>query len=120
MSSFIKNTIIWGIVLWLIGYILGIILFAVVPHQLIGWIIMPIGIIISFWVLLKKIKFDSFQQYILAGFIWTLIAIVFDYLFLVKLFKPADGYYKMDVYIYYLLTFLLPVFVGWKKHLKLK
>jgi hypothetical protein len=31
------------------------------------------------------------------------------------MFKPADGYYKLDVYLYYILTFALPLIVGWRK-----
>jgi len=54
--------------------------------------------------LIKKIKGDSFKYYLLLAISWTLIAIIFDYLFLVKVFKPADGYYKLDVYLYYLLN----------------
>jgi len=42
---------------------------------------------------------ESFQYYVLLAVVWTLIAIVFDYLFLVKVFKSADGYYKLDVYL---------------------
>jgi len=38
-------------------------------------------------------------------------------LFIVKAFKPADGYYKLDVYLYYALTFALPLIVGWRKKL---
>lgn len=76
---------------------------------------MPVGIIITLWVLLKKVKSNSFQYYLLLAFIWTLIAILFDYFFLVKVFKPNDGYYKLDVYLYYILTFILPLFAGWKK-----
>lgn len=102
----------WGFLLWLIGYILGIILFMVVPTSLVGWIIMPIGIAITAWVLLKKIRRNSFQDYLLLAVVWTLIAIVFDYLFLVKVFKPSDGYYKLDVYLYYALTFILPLIIG--------
>lgn len=49
---------------------------------------------------------------------WTLIAVIFDYFFLVKVFKPADGYYKIDVYLYYVLTFVLPLIVGWIKKTK--
>jgi hypothetical protein len=41
--------------------------------------------------------------------VWTLIAIVFDYLFIVKALNPADGYYKLDVFLYYALTFILPL-----------
>ncbi len=74
-----------------------------------------IGTIITLWVLFKKIKADSFQHYALLAVVWGLIAIVFDYFFLVKAFKPADGYYKLDVYLYYTLTFVLPLVVGWHK-----
>ncbi len=76
---------------------------------------MPIGIVITLWVLLKKVQADSLQYYFLLAIIWTLIAIVCDYVFLVKFLKPSDGYYKLDVYLYYLLTFLLPMLVGWRK-----
>lgn len=106
----------WGVILWLIGYLLGILLFALVPPSIIGWIITPIGTIILLWVLIKKIKSSSFKYYLLLGISWTIIAIVLDYLFLVQLFKPQDGYYKLDVYLYYLLTFLLPLIIGWKKN----
>lgn len=106
------DTVGWGFILWLIGYVLGIVLFVFVPSALLGWVIMPIGIVITLWVLLKKIKSRSLRYYLLLGVIWTLIAIFFDYIFLVKLFKPSDGYYKLDVYLYYILTFLLPLAVG--------
>jgi hypothetical protein len=110
-----KAIIGWGVLLWFIGYVLGIVLFPIVPSSMIGLVIMPIGIIITLWVLLKKIKSSSFQYYLKLAVIWTLIAIVLDYFLLVKLFKPADGYYKVDVYLYYILTFLLPLIVGWRK-----
>ena len=105
----------WGFALWLIGYVLGILLFAVVPPTMIGWVIMPIGIIIALWILLKKVKGDSFRYYALVAIVWVVIAVVCDYFFLVKLFKPADGYYKLDVYLYYAITFVLPLLVGWRK-----
>ena len=105
----------WGVLLWLIGYFLGIVLFMVVPIGLIGWIISPIGVLFTLWVLTKKIKNNGIQHYVLLAVTWTLIAIVFDYIFLVQLFKLGDGYYKLDVYIYYLFTFLLPLLVGLKK-----
>ena len=116
----LKEVFGWGIVLWLIGYSLGIILFPVVPNVLLGWAIMPFGIIITLWVLFKKIKSKSFQNYLLMAVGWTLIAVVFDYFFLVKVFKPADGYYKLDVYQYYILTFILPLLAGWRKQISRK
>lgn len=117
-KQFLKYSLGWGIVLWLIGYVLGIVLFAFVPSNLLGWVIMPIGMIIALWVLFKKIKLDSFKNYLILAIIWTLIAIVFDYFFLVKIFKPADGYYKLDVYLYYVITFILPIIFGWRKLMK--
>lgn len=114
-KQFCKDAFGWGFVFWLIGYGLGIMLFTVVPMGMIGWIIMPIGVIITLWVLFKKIKGDSLQYYFGVAIVWALIAIIFDYFFLVKAFNPADGYYKFDVYLYYALTFLLPIAVGWYK-----
>lgn len=114
----INNVLFWGVILWLIGYILGILLFPIVPHPLIGWFIMPIGAIITLYVLFRKIKESTLKSYLVIAFIWTLIAIIFDYFFLVILFKPADGYYKFDVYLYYVLTFILPLFVGWRKSVR--
>lgn len=108
-KQFFIDALGWGFILWLIGYALGIVLFPVVPPSLIGWVILPIGTVITLWVLLKKVKGDSFQYYLFLAVVWTCIAIVFDYFFLVKVFKPADGYYKLDVYLYYALTFILPL-----------
>lgn len=109
------NTIFWGFILWLIGYILGFVFFAFVPANYIGWLITPIGIIITLCVLFKKIKRDSFTCYIGLGVIWAVMAIILDYLLLVKLLNPVDGYYKLDVYLYYIITLLLPIIVGWIK-----
>jgi hypothetical protein len=114
-KQFYKDAFGWGFILWLIGYALGIMLFPFVALSIVGWIIMPIGTIITIWVLIKKVKTETFQYYALLAVIWTLIAIIFDYFFLVKLFKPVDGYYKLDVYVYYTLTFVLPLIVGWRK-----
>jgi hypothetical protein len=115
-KQLLKDSLGWGLALWFIGYVLGIILISLVPSSLIGWIIMPIGIVITFWVLLKKVKSDNFQHYLILSIVWTAIAVVFDYLFIVKAFEPTDGYYKLDVYLYYAITFISPLVVAeWKK-----
>lgn len=111
---FFKDAFGWGVGLWLIGYILGIILFFVVPPTLLGWVIMPIGVIITLWVLVKRIKSVKLSYYVIIGIVWTVLAIIFDYLFLVQVFHP-EQYYTVDIYLYYALTFLLPVVVGWWK-----
>ena len=117
-KQFYKDAFGWGFVLWLIGYALGMIFFSIVPPSMIGWFIMPIGTVITLWVLFKKVKGESLRYYVLLGVVWMLIAIIFDYLFLVKALKPADGYYKLDVYLYYVLTLTLPLIVGWRKKYK--
>ena len=117
-KQILKDGLGWGLGLWFVGYILGFIFFVLVSPDMIGWVIMPIGIIVTLWVLFKKINADSFKYYILLAIIWTFIAIFCDYFFLVKALKPADGYYKLDVYIYYSLTLVLPIIVGWLKKYK--
>ena len=116
-KQLLKDALLWGFILWLIGYVLGIVLFFIMPASLLGWVIMPIGVLITLWVLHKKVKADGYKEYVLLAICWTLIAMVCDYLFLIKLFKPADGYYKLDVFVYYALTFSLPLFVGWKRRM---
>jgi hypothetical protein len=110
-----KDTIGWGFFLWLIGYLLGILLFMFVSPSILGWIIMPVGTVITLWVLVKKIKGTTFQYYLLLAIVWMFIAIFCDYFLLVRVFNPTDGYYKLDVYLYYILTFILPVVIGWSK-----
>jgi hypothetical protein len=105
------NIVKWGILLWLFGYILGFILFFIVPVSILGWIITPFGIILTTYICLKKFNLLRIGQAIFIGFIWAILAILLDYLFIVKLLSPADGYYKLDVYFYYLFTLLLPSIV---------
>jgi hypothetical protein len=40
----LKDSLGWGLLLWLVGYVLGIALFALAPVAIIGGIIMPIGV----------------------------------------------------------------------------
>lgn len=114
-KQLLKDSLGWGLALWFIGYVLGIIFIFLLPASLVGWAIMPIGVIITFWVLLKKVKDNSFQYYLILAIVWTIIVVVFDYLFIVKAFQPEDGYYKLDVYLYYAITFISPIIVAWWK-----
>ncbi|NTW30107.1 MAG: hypothetical protein HGA33_02435 [Candidatus Moranbacteria bacterium] len=106
------NTVGWGFVLWLVGYVLGIVFFALVPKEQIGFFVMPLGMAFTLWVLWKKIEREELMCYFGLGIIWTIMAIVLGYLFNVKMFHLTD-YYKPDVYLYYVLTFVLPIAVGW-------
>jgi hypothetical protein len=111
-KTFLKSAVGWGIGLWFIGYVLGFVLYAAVPPAQIGWYIMPVGVIVTLWVLLRRVQGTSMGYYLGLGIVWALIAIAADWLFIVKALHPADGYYKLDVYLYYALTFMLPVVVG--------
>lgn len=111
----ILNSLIWGFVLWFSGYIAGILLFFIVPKDLIGWVITPFAILFTVWVLVYKIKRPSFTCYFGLGLIWTLMAIALDYIFIVRMFNTGTSYYKLDVFLYYLLTFLLPMGIGYWK-----
>jgi hypothetical protein len=111
----IKDALGWGFALWLIGYLLGIAFFFVLPTAWIGWVVMPIGLVVTFWVLLKRVHATAVSYYVVLAVVWTIIAVAFDYGFIVVAFKPEDGYYKLDVYSYYALTFILPIAAGvWK------
>ena len=114
-KQLLKLSVGWGLALWLIGYVLSFILFFIVPPSLIGWAIAPIGTAITLWVLFRKMRSESFGHYLVLSVAWTSIAVVLDYYFIVKALNPADGYYKPAVYLYYGLTFALPLLVGWRK-----
>jgi len=121
-KKFLKDGLGWGAGLWLVGYVLGIVLFMMVPANLIGWVISPIGILITLWVLFYKIYPAGHKQggdlayYFKIAIVWTVIAVMMDYFFLAQLFKPADGYYKADVYFYYFITFALLLIAGFIKN----
>lgn len=108
----------WGLALWFIGYLLGMILFFIVPPTFLGWVIMPIGVAMTLWVLFKKIAPRS--NYLSLSLAWTTLAVLGDYIFIVKMLNPEGGYYKLDVYLYYTLTFVLPLLVGYLKQNKPK
>lgn len=116
-KKILSNTLFWGFILWLFGYVLGFVFFAFVPKEQIGFYILPLGVAFTLWVLYKKIKREDFMCYIGLGVIWSIMAIILDYLFIFKLLNGVD-YYKLDVYIYYALTLILPIAAGWYKKLK--
>jgi hypothetical protein len=112
MKDWIKDTVGLGTLLWLVGYVASLVLFFTPFVHHMGWIITviftPLTIAITWlWFHERDIPFLYFVQ---VGIVWTLIAIVLDYLFIVELFHAA--YYEFDVFVYYALTFLIPVGVG--------
>jgi hypothetical protein len=110
------NTFTWGFVLWLIGYVAGFVLFFIVPKAYIGWIITPFATMLTIWVIMKKVRRPELMCYFGLGLMWTLVAVGLDYAFIVKMLKTGNSYYKPDVYLYYALTFTLPMIVGYWKY----
>ncbi len=112
MKDWIKDTIGLGILLWLIGYLVSIGLFFTPFAGNMGWIITaiftPVTIAITWWWF--RARDLPLSYYAMVGAVWTVIAVVFDYLFIVRLFQAT--YYETDVFVYYALTFLIPVGVG--------
>lgn len=113
MKEWIKDMCGLGICIWLIGYLTSIVLFFSPYASMMGWIITPvftpITIAIAWWWF--RMRNLVLTYFIIVGVAWTLIAVVLDYLFIVQLFQST--YYSLDVFLYYILTFLIPVGVGY-------
>lgn len=114
-KQLVKDALGWGFVLWLIGYALGMVLFALVPVSLIGWVILPIGTVVALFVAFAKVNGGTVRHFVVVALCWTAIAVIADHIFIVLLLKPEDGYYKPDVYLYYALTLAIPLFAGWRR-----
>jgi len=113
MKQWIKDTAGLGTVLWLIGYLASLALFFTPLAGIMGWILLviftPITIAIAWWWFRPRERLPL-QYYAGVGVAWMLIAVVLDYLFIVLLFQAT--YYGPDVFVYYAVTFLIPVGVG--------
>lgn len=105
----VRDCLGWGALLWLIGYVLGFALFPLVPTEKIGWYVMPAGLLVTCLVLWRGVRVDNLLPAAALGVAWCTIAVVLDYLFIVKLLDPPDGYYKTDVYLYYASALVLPI-----------
>jgi hypothetical protein len=112
MEPWIKDTAGIGTGLWLIGYLLALVLFFSPLAAMMGWILIPVCTPVAvgitwWWFRERDLPLD---YYVKVGAAWTAIAVVLDYLFIVLLF--AATYYGNDVFVYYALTFAIPVGVG--------
>jgi hypothetical protein len=113
MKQWIKDTAGLGTGLWLIGYLASLALFFTPLAGIMGWVLIgiftPVTIAIAWWWFRQREPLPL-QYYAGVGIAWVLVAVVFDYLFIVMLFQAT--YYNPDVFVYYALTFLIPVGVG--------
>lgn len=113
MKQWITDMAGLGIVLWLIGYLASMVLFfspfAAIMGRILIVVFTPVTIVIAWWWFKRRDRL-SLQYYAKVGIAWMLIAIVLDYVFIVLLFQAT--YYGPDVFLYYALTFFIPVGVG--------
>jgi hypothetical protein len=113
MKQWIKDTAGLGTALWLMGYLASLVLFFSPYAGIMGWILLviftPVTLVIVWWWFSRR-ELLPLQYYVKVGVAWVLIAVVLDYLFIVLMFQAA--YYGTDVFLYYTVTFLIPVGVG--------
>ena len=104
-----------GFILWLMGYLFSIGLYFYLPPGVLGWVLYviftPLTVDIAYWRFHKRRL--TLGHYFTVAVSWTLIAVIFDYLFIVKLFN-SQNYYAPDVFLYYITTFLIPLGIGSK------
>jgi hypothetical protein len=112
MKAWITDTAGLGTALWLLGYLASLLLFFTPLARVMGWILItiftPVTLAVTWWWFRGRNL--SLTYFVGIGIAWTAIAVVLDYLFIVRLFQTP--YYGPDVYLYYALTFLIPVGVG--------
>jgi len=114
MKQWINDTAGLGMALWLIGYLASLALFFTSFAGIMGWILLavftPVTSAIAWWWFRQREPPLPLQYYAGVGLAWMLIAIVLDFLFIVLMFQAT--YYDVDVFVYYAVTFLIPVGVG--------
>jgi len=115
LKTKLVDTLGLGIGFWLIGYIASMILFFIIPGNVLGWILFviftPICLYVSYLRFRKRT--EDISYYLVIAVIWAVIALILDYIFIVIAFH-SQGYYKLDVFVYYATTFIIPLFIGWK------
>ena len=112
MKAWIRDTAGLGTALWLFGYLASLLLFFTPFAGIMGWILTavftPVTLAVTWWWFRGRDL--ALTYFVGVGIAWTAIAVVLDYLFIVRLFQAP--YYGPDVSLYYALTFLIPVGIG--------
>jgi hypothetical protein len=113
VRRFAREGLGFGVLLWLLGFVLGMVFFPFVEPKYLGIpilaILLPATAGVSYW-RLRKPRLSPDLVLVVAT-TWLLIALLFDFLFIVTLFGTTN-YYDLDLAVYYVGTFLLPLLVG--------
>jgi len=113
------DTLFTGILVWAIGYAMGFYIITIPgypdvmmqPSVLIG--VSAVGILVTGGIAYLRFRRRSglgWGYALVVGASWLVVALVFDFLFIVLLFG-AYGYYRPHILVYYLLTLIVPTIV---------
>lgn len=103
----------FGGLLWMIGFTLGMVFFPFVAAEYLGIpilaILVPVTLVVAYYRLRRRPA--PATHILIVAVMWLGIALLFDYLFLVKAFHVSN-YYDLDVVVYYGATLLVPLAAG--------
>ena len=114
MVQLLRNTLGIGALLWLAGYLVSMAVhFSPLSYAIWGRVVLVLYIPALAWVAWRYFtgRELSLHYYAGVGIAWSLIAVMFDYPFIVLRFGAWE-YYTPDVYLYYAVTFLIPAGIG--------
>lgn len=103
------------------GFAFSLALFALLPEKMTAQIILAIMTPVSFVIVFYRLRFKSehILYFVLVGIVWLFIAVILDHIFIVTLFN-IKNYYDAEVVFYYLITPIIPIFIGYLYRKKTK
>lgn len=108
------DTLVYGLVIWLVGFVLGMVLFPFVEISVMGWILMPVTLIVALFLSMRirrKRSAAAVSTFIGVGLSWVALSLILDYAILVKGYS-AENFYDVDIIIYYIGVLLIPIIVS--------
>jgi len=114
MEQLLRDTVGMGAMLWLAGYLASMaVYFSPLNYMVFGRVVLALYIPVTTWITWRYFtgRNLSLLYFTATGLAWSLTAIILDYPFIVLRFG-AYQYYTPDVYLYYLVMFLIPAGVG--------
>jgi uncharacterized membrane protein YfcA len=119
LNKKLVDTVLLGIAVWAIGYAMGFYIITTPGYP--GVMDQPVTLLEASavialvtgaitYVRFRKRSSVTWKYALLVGGNWLLVAVVFDFLFIVLLFN-ASQYYRLHILVYYLLTFIVPTVI---------
>ena len=108
-----------GIVVWAIGYAIGFYIITIPGYPEVmdqPPMLLTMGAVgtlmtgVVAYLRFRKRSGLNLRYALIVGVSWLVVAVVFDFLFIVLLFS-AYGYYRSHILLYYLLTLIVPTIV---------